>query len=51
MLNVNEDELLRIIRENDSEQAILVAIKVFAAFLEQHEEAPAPPAVCLQGSS
>ena len=51
MLNLYEDELLRIIRENDSEQAVLVAIKVFAAFLEQLEAAPEPQVACLQESS
>ena len=36
-----EKELAEIIRENDNpEQAVLVAIKVFSAFLEQLEEAP-----------
>lgn len=36
-----EKELAEIIRENDNpEQAVLVAIKVFSAFLEQLEEVP-----------
>ena len=36
-----EEELAKIIRENDNpEQAVLVAIKVFSAFLEQLEEVP-----------
>ena len=38
MVRKNEEELNRIIRENDNqEQAVLTAIKVFAAFLEQLE--------------
>lgn len=38
MFNENEDELMRMIRENDNpEQAVFTAIKVFAAFLEQLE--------------
>ena len=51
MVCQNEEELLRIIRENDNpEQTVLTAIKVFAAFLEQLEVAPEPQAVCLQDS-
>lgn len=43
----NEAELLKLINENDNpEQAILTAIMVFTAFLEQLEAAPAPQAVC-----
>ena len=50
MYNENEDVVLRMIRENDNpEQAVLTAIKVFAAFLEQLEVVPQPQAVCLQG--
>ena len=41
-----EEELAKIIRENDNpEQAVLVAIKVFSAFLEQLEEDPVLQAV------
>ena len=51
MLRNNEEELFKIIRENDNqEQAVLTAIKVFAAFLEQLEAVPEPQAVCLQES-
>ena len=51
MFNENEDELMRIISENDNqEQAVLTAIKVFAAFLEQLEVAPELLPVCLQES-
>ena len=47
-----ENELVEIIRENDNpEQAVLVAIKVFSAFLERLGEAPTPPAAGLQESS
>ena len=51
MLNRNECELIELLRENDSEQTALVAIKVFAAFLEQLEAAPKPRAAFPQGSS
>lgn len=51
MLRRNEEELFEIIRENDNpEQAVLTAIKVFVAFLEQLEVAPQPQAACLQES-
>ena len=37
-MSTHEVELFKIINENDNpEQAVLTAIKVFAAFLEQHE--------------
>lgn len=40
-MTTNEMELIKIIRENDnSEQAVLTAIKVFSAFLEQLEATP-----------
>ena len=43
----NEVELFKIIYENDDpEQAVFTAIKVFTAFLEQREEAPMQQAVC-----
>ena len=43
MLRENEVELLKIIGENDNpEQAVMTAIKVFAAFLEQLEADPEP---------
>jgi hypothetical protein len=42
----NEVALFKMVNENDNpEQAVLTAIKVFAAFLEQHEEAQEPLAV------
>lgn len=51
MLRKNEEELNRIIRENDNpELAVLTAIKVFAAFLEQLEAVPEPQVACLQES-
>lgn len=47
----NEVELFRILRENDNpELAVLTAIKVFTAFLEQPEEDPELRPVCLQES-
>ena len=52
MLRNNEDEFLKIIRENDNpEQAAVIAIKVFAAFLAQLEADQELPPVCLQESS
>ena len=37
----NEIEMINIIRENDNpEQSLLIAIKVFSAFLEQLEANP-----------
>ena len=50
-MSTHEIELFKIIYENDNpEQAVLTAIKVFAAFLEQLEVAPEPQVVCLQES-
>ena len=51
MMLKNEEELIKIIRENDNQdQAVLTAIKVFAAFLEQLEAVPEPQVACLQES-
>ena len=51
MLSENEFELMKLISENDEpEQAVLTAISVFAAFLEQLEAVPAPLAVVPQES-
>ena len=48
MLRKNEEELFNIIRENDNpEQAVMTAIMVFAAFLEQPEAVPTPPVAVL----
>ena len=47
----NERILLNILKSDDSEQTILTAIKVFSAFLEQLEAAPALQADVLQESS
>ena len=42
----NESELIKLIHENDNpERAVLTAIMVFTAFLEQLEAAPTPQAV------
>jgi hypothetical protein len=47
MLSENEIALMRMVYENDNpEQAVLTAIKTFAAFLEQLAEDPGPQAVC-----
>ena len=52
MFSENEEKALRMIRENDNpEEAVFTAIKVFAAFLEQLEVTQEPQAVCLQGFS
>ena len=46
-MSTHEAELFNIIYENDNpEQAVLTAIKTFAAFLERLAEDPEPPAVC-----
>ena len=52
MLAKREEELLKIIRENDNpEQATVTAIKVFAAFLEQLGADQEPQIACLRESS
>ena len=46
-MSENENVLFRMLYENDNpEQALLTAITVFAAFLEQPEEGQVPLAVC-----
>ena len=46
-MSTHEVELFKIINESENpEQAVLTAIKTFAAFLEQLAEDPKPPAVC-----
>lgn len=51
-MSTQELELFKIINENDNpEKAVLTAIKVFAAFLEQHGEDPALPVADQQESS
>lgn len=51
-MSTHEIELFKIINGySDHEQAVLTAIKVFAAFLEQHEEDPALPVADQQESS
>ena len=46
-MDENEIRLFNIINENDNpELAVLTAIKVFAAFLEQPEATPAPLVAC-----
>ena len=46
-MDENEITLFNTIYENDNpDQAVLVAIKVFAAFLEQLEAEQSPQAVC-----
>lgn len=52
MLRKNEKELFDIISENDKpEQAAIIAVKVFAAFLAQLEADQELPTVCLRESS
>ena len=52
MLRNNEEEFFKIIRENDNpEQAAVIAIKVFAAFLARLEANQELPTVCLRESS
>lgn len=51
-MNEKEFELLNMVYENDDPgQAVLVAIKVFAEFLERCEEGRVLPAAGLQVSS
>ena len=51
-MTLNEIELFNIINENDNpEETILTAIKVFSAFLEQLEATPMPQVASLQESS
>ena len=46
-MSTHEVELFKIIYENDNpEKAVLTAIKVFAAFLEQLEADQVPQAAC-----
>ena len=46
-MDENEIALFKTIYENDNpDQAVLVAIKVFAAFLEQLEAEQSPQAAC-----
>lgn len=46
-MSTHEVELFKIIYENENpEQAVLTAIKTFAAFLEQLAKDPEPPAAC-----
>lgn len=52
MLRNNEKKLFEIIRENDkTEQAAIIAVKVFAAFLARLEANQELPTVCLRESS
>lgn len=52
MLRQKEEELMKIIRENDKpEQAAIIAVKVFAAFLAQLEADQELPTVYLRESS
>jgi hypothetical protein len=51
-MSTHEIELYKIIYENDNpEQAVLTAIEVFTAFLEQLEEVPEPQPGDLQESA
>ena len=49
MLRKNEEELLKIIRENDNpEQAVMTAIEVILEYLKQPESFEEQAAVCLR---
>ena len=51
-MSTHENELFKIIYENENpEQAVLTAIEVFTAFLEQLGEAPEPQPGDLQESA
>lgn len=46
----NENELIKLIRENDNpEQAVVVAINTIISFLEQHGSSQVQEAVALPG--
>lgn len=46
-MSKNEIELFDVLHENDNDGlSVLIAIKVFSAFLERLAEDPTPPAVC-----
>ena len=50
MLRNNEEELLKIIQENDNqEQAVMTAIEVILDYLRQPESFEARAAACLLG--
>ena len=50
-MSTHENELFKIISESENpEQAVLTAIMVFAAFLEQPGAVPEPPVAGLQVS-
>ena len=49
MFNENEEELLRMVRENDNpEQAAMIAIDIILEYLRQPESFEAQAAACLQ---
>ena len=49
MFNENEEELLRMVRENDNpEQAAMIAIDIILGYLRQPESFGAQAAACLQ---
>ena len=51
-MSTQELELFKIINENDNpEKAVLTAIEVFTAFLEQLEEVPEQRVVCPRESA
>ena len=51
-MSTQETELFKIIYENDNPaKAVLTAIEIFTAFLEQPEAVPVLRPVCLQESS
>lgn len=50
-MSTHENELFKIISESKNpEQAVLTAIEIFTAFLEQPEAVPAQQPACLQES-
>ena len=51
-MSTHEKELFKIIYESENpKQAVLTAIEIFTAFLEQPEAVPVLRPVCLQESS
>jgi hypothetical protein len=52
MMTSNEQELIKLIRENDNpEQALLTATEIIISFLKQHELCQEPYPVCQRESA
>jgi hypothetical protein len=50
MMTANENELIKLIRENDNpEQALMTATVIILDFLKQHESSEGQVPACLSG--